>query len=961
MSWPSAVTRAASFENARLPLLRNLIAQRGASAGISALLSSAVEIYAHQVRAALTILGDPVQRYLLADEVGLGKTIEAGYVIRQVLSDDPSARIAVIAPDTLRRQWQRELKERFFVDDFADAVLRIGAHETPTRWADYCGFDLVVVDEAHRLVDVASPTSSPYAELAAVAHSVPRVLLLSATPVMWHEQTYLALLHLLDPDVYNWDDRASFARRVESRMTLASVVFSMDAAFEQLLPTAIDEVAALIPADPRFRQLSNDVLELLDPNGDLVEPSQRPELAVRVDGLRAHIGETYRLHRRVIRNRRQNVLRDPDTDATLPFLVTGRTRPMAIALDDPTSEAGHDVLLEWQALVAKNLLDLHNEGSSDLYGAMLGAFVARAGGPLNDLIDALRWRCHDDAEAAGRCGLSATERAVLHAAPVIAGERDLTIRLADDVGRGETAIGRLLRSVARRHRHVVAFCGPGVLARTLAASMRTSDGLHVTERAHASGTEACEAAVRSWADQGGVLIADDSAEDGLNLQIADAVVHCRLPQSPNRLEQRLGRVDRYSSAGHRPAQQIILASPAAEFTFIGAWAKLLLDGYGIFTESVSTLQAGIERVQPQVWANALIDGPGGLTAAIDRVHETLAAERRDIDTVDMLDAIYESTSGLRDIAAAVSDIETDWRSMQNALSAYAGEGPGGLRLSVQDSSPASMVRFGHGPAAPLMPPRLFARSGIIGRQTTLGAFNRSVALRLPGTRLFRLGNPLVELLADAISIDDRGQATAYWRQHPVETQTFFGFDYLIEADISAALKIVGGGDQQWRALRRQADRLLAPFMQRVWVRAAGGVVADTRYIALLDEPYDQRRDVNINYRRSPLLLNQFGDRQQFAASARAADAVGRNSLRSSAELVSRCADASTAAIRALAITRAQAQARQAAGRLLDDTESMHADVGVGARLAEALGAPSISVTSVTCCILGHTPAGARAS
>src|SRR6266545_4081941 len=64
------------FRDARLPMLSSLVRQRAACGNIPALLSSAAEFYPHQVQAALTILNDPVQRYLLADEVGLGKTIE---------------------------------------------------------------------------------------------------------------------------------------------------------------------------------------------------------------------------------------------------------------------------------------------------------------------------------------------------------------------------------------------------------------------------------------------------------------------------------------------------------------------------------------------------------------------------------------------------------------------------------------------------------------------------------------------------------------------------------------------------------------------------------------------------------------------------------------------------------------------------------------------------------------------
>ena len=88
----------AFFRDARLPMLRSLVAQRAACAGVPSLLSAAVEIYPHQVHTALTVLSDPVQRYLLADEVGLGKTIEAGLIIRQTLLDQPDGRVVIIAP-----------------------------------------------------------------------------------------------------------------------------------------------------------------------------------------------------------------------------------------------------------------------------------------------------------------------------------------------------------------------------------------------------------------------------------------------------------------------------------------------------------------------------------------------------------------------------------------------------------------------------------------------------------------------------------------------------------------------------------------------------------------------------------------------------------------------------------------------------------------------------------------------
>ncbi|WP_344457566.1 protein DpdE, partial [Actinocorallia aurantiaca] len=243
------------FSNARLPFLRNLVGQRAACASVSALLSSAVEFFPHQVYAALTVLSDPVQRYLLADEVGLGKTIEAGYVIRQTLIDNPRAKICVIAPDVLRRQWQRELREKFFIDDFPSATIRILRQDEPERWVSWEDSDLVVVDEAHQLVQVTNGEVEPYRSLTRLAHGSTRLLLMTATPVMSNHVTQLALLHLLDPSLYRWSDLESFERKYRLRARLASLVYSLDSEFTYLLKDSIDEISELIPeSDSQFKE-----------------------------------------------------------------------------------------------------------------------------------------------------------------------------------------------------------------------------------------------------------------------------------------------------------------------------------------------------------------------------------------------------------------------------------------------------------------------------------------------------------------------------------------------------------------------------------------------------------------------------------------------------------------------------------------------------------------------------------
>lgn len=99
--------------DARWPARETLIALRAAAQGLTGLSSASVETVGRQLGAVRRVLHDQLQRYLLADEVGLGKTIEACAVLRQTLIDDASATAVILTPSALTGQWERELFNRF--------------------------------------------------------------------------------------------------------------------------------------------------------------------------------------------------------------------------------------------------------------------------------------------------------------------------------------------------------------------------------------------------------------------------------------------------------------------------------------------------------------------------------------------------------------------------------------------------------------------------------------------------------------------------------------------------------------------------------------------------------------------------------------------------------------------------------------------------------------------------------
>ena len=170
----------------------------------AALVDAQVDLNPHQVDAALFAFKSPLSRgALLADEVGLGKTIEAGLVLSQKWAER-KRRILVITPSNLRKQWYQELTEKFFLPcrileakSYNAAIKQGQLHPFETPDIVICSYhfakskasdvhalpwDLVVIDEAHRLRNVYKP-SNVIANTLKLALAGKDKLLLTATPL----------------------------------------------------------------------------------------------------------------------------------------------------------------------------------------------------------------------------------------------------------------------------------------------------------------------------------------------------------------------------------------------------------------------------------------------------------------------------------------------------------------------------------------------------------------------------------------------------------------------------------------------------------------------------------------------------------------------------------------------------------------------------------------------------------
>ncbi|RMU90826.1 RNA polymerase-associated protein RapA [Pseudomonas coronafaciens pv. porri] len=199
---------------------------------------------AHQLHIAREVADRIAPRVLLADEVGLGKTIEAGLVIHRQLLSGRANRVLILVPENLQHQWLVEMRrrfnlqvalfdaERFMESDagnpFEDTQLALVALEwlvEDEKAQDAlfaAGWDLMVVDEAHHLVWHEDKASREYSLVEQLAEVIAGVLLLTATPEQLGQDSHFARLRLLDPNRFH--DLKAFRAESENYRPVAQAV-----------------------------------------------------------------------------------------------------------------------------------------------------------------------------------------------------------------------------------------------------------------------------------------------------------------------------------------------------------------------------------------------------------------------------------------------------------------------------------------------------------------------------------------------------------------------------------------------------------------------------------------------------------------------------------------------------------------------------------------------------------------
>mgnify|MGYP001810113414 FL=1 len=274
------VDRSPAFELRREALRRRADARRHPGWGV---LGARIDLIPHQLKVAELAAERRTPRLLLADEVGLGKTIEAGMILAQQLATGRARRVLVLTPESLVHQWFVELLRRFnlrfalFDEERCESITEVDASRNPFEdeqcviasvgWLAHskkraqqlleAGWDLLVVDEAHHLAWAPDAPSREYSLVEGLARVTAGVILLTATPEQLGRSGHFARLRLLDPARYA--DLDAFIAESDRHLALSQVTEALlearapDAAGLKLLEELFhDEPQTLSSALPKI-------------------------------------------------------------------------------------------------------------------------------------------------------------------------------------------------------------------------------------------------------------------------------------------------------------------------------------------------------------------------------------------------------------------------------------------------------------------------------------------------------------------------------------------------------------------------------------------------------------------------------------------------------------------------------------------------------------------------------------
>ncbi len=597
-----------------------------------ALVDAQVDLNPHQVDAALFAFASPLSKgAILADEVGLGKTIEAGLVISQKWAER-KRRVLVITPASLRKQWYQELSEKFFLPcrileskpynqavragrfrPFeADEIVICSYQFAKAKAGDVSAvpWDLVVIDEAHRLRNVYKPQNVTAHTLKAALQNAPK-LLLTATPL---QNSLLELFGLVSfIDEHTFGSLESF-REQFSHLSQEEIFATLH---DRLRPVCHRTLRRQVLPYVRFTKRFPIVQPFTPEEGEDRLYTLVSEY-LRRDNLQALPASQRSLVTLVLRK----------LLASSTFAIAGALDTMVKRLSSKIAkQEASEPLADTLCQDYETLPETEDEWPEEPVGGEVSDVTRSAiEKEIADLEAFKSLALSIDHNAKGQALLVALERAF--------GE-------ADRLGAARKAIvftesrhtqSYLLRVLADSpfKEGIVLFNGTNTDDRSREIYDRWLEKHGGTDRVTGSRTADMRSAlVDYFHDEGRIMIATEAGAEGINLQFCSLVVNYDLPWNPQRVEQRIGRCHRYGQQHDVVVVNFFNQSNAADqrvLQLLSDKFKLFEGVFGASDEILGAIESGVDFEKRIAGIYQRCRRPEEIQAAFDDLQRELDAE-----------------------------------------------------------------------------------------------------------------------------------------------------------------------------------------------------------------------------------------------------------------------------------------------------------------------------------------------
>lgn len=578
----------------------------------NALADAQVDLNPHQIDAALFAVRNPLSRgVILADEVGLGKTIEAGLLLAQRWAER-KRRLLVIVPANLRKQWAQELADKFYLpsailetktfnaalksgnlNPFGQDAVVICSYQfalTKDPYIKATSWDLVVVDEAHRLRNVYRSDSRIAQSIKDAIRPYPKILL-TATPLQNSLLELFGLVSIIDEYVFGdlKSFKIQFSRPDES--DLAALRERLQGLCKRTLRRQVLEyvkytnrhalVQEFIPTEPeqRLYDLVSDYLQR--PALYALPASQRQLMTLILRKLLA--SSTYAISGTLdgLVRRLEGLAADARAENSGVTAAAEEVEDLDELMDEWEASAESDRTDSPPALSSEQLTELRDEARCLRdFADLARSIIKNSKGEV--LLSALRRGFDAASKARGRQGMPTLQQKAV---------------IFTESRRTQDYLFRILQQTEFKDR-IVLFNGTNSdeLSRSIyRAWLQRHAG---TDRISGSPSADLRAAlIERFRDDATIMIATEAAAEGVNLQFCNLVVNYDLPWNPQRIEQRIGRCHRYGQKYDVVVVNFLNKANAADvrvYELLDEKFKLFSGIFGASDEVLGAVESGVD-------------------------------------------------------------------------------------------------------------------------------------------------------------------------------------------------------------------------------------------------------------------------------------------------------------------------------------------------------------------------------